>query len=232
MYKNFKFTHNLNKLILIIDKGSAIMLEKKQYWITLLVAAIAFFILFIATYFIVMGRNKVVTPMAGQVLEEKNIAKTLSNDKLQIAKILPSTEILLYLQTDNKEKIESVTLNATSLLGLTKDELQERFKDFSIETFNEDEVKLFKTVDLEPEVLNQTSQVKSYALGIEGDGICIKERASGVVVGHVARKATDFSSYLYSLLLKESIVITTAQKEALLKDASVLQKILQDYVGE
>ena len=55
---------------------------------------------------------------------------------------------------------------------------------------------------------------------------------TGVVVGHIARKATDFSSYLYSLLLKESITITTMQKEALLKDASVLQRILQDYVGE
>ena len=232
MYKNFKFKHNLNKLSLIIDKGSVIMLEKKQYWITLLVAAIAFFILFIATYFIVMGKNKVVIPMVGQVLEEKNSPRLVVNNSLQAQKILPSTEILLYLQNNNKEKLETVTLNATSLLGLTKDELQERFKDFSIETFSEEEVKLFKTVASDSEGLEQLGEVKNYALSIEDDEVCIKEVASGRVVGHVARKATDFSSYLYSLLLKESIIITSAQKEALLKDASVLQKILQDYVGE
>lgn len=232
MYKNFKFKHNLNKLLLITDKGSAIMLERKQYWITLLVAAIAFFILFIATYFIVMERNKVVVPMAGQVVEEKNTPKLVADEQLQVEKILPSTEILLYLQTSNEEKLEGVTLNATSLLGLTKDELQDRFKDFSIETFSEEEVRLFKTIALESQVLAQSGEIKNYALGIEGDEVCIKEVASGRVVGHVARKATNFSSYLYSLLLKESIVITSVQKDALLKDASVLQKILQDYVGE
>ncbi|ADZ83622.1 hypothetical protein QTL86_08160 [Cellulosilyticum sp. ST5] len=209
------------------------MLEKKQYWITLLVAAIAFFILFIAAYFIVMGRNKVVAPMAGQVvLEQQNVSKTLSSNQLQITRILPSTKILLCLQTNDQEKMESVTLNATSLLGLTEQELKERFKDCSIETFNEDEVKLLKTADLDSLAFKQTSEARSYALGVEGDEICIKEVVTGVVVGHIARKATDFSSYLYSLLLKESITITTMQKEALLKDASVLQRILQDYVGE
>ena len=231
MYKNLKFKHNLNKFIFITDKGSAMMLEKKQYWMTLLLAAVAFFILFIATYFISANGSKAATLMAGQVTEAKITSTLTADQQLQITKIVPSTKILLCLENDAKEDIESVTLNANSLLGLTEEELQARFKEYSVETFSEDEVKLVKTVDRD-ELAVEVNAVKNYALGIEGEELCIKEVGTGTIVGHIARKATDFSSYLYSLFLKESITITEVQKESLLKDPSVLQRILQDYVGE
>ena len=108
MYKNLKFKHNLNKFIFITDKGSAMMLEKKQYWMTLLLAAVAFFILFIATYFISANGSKAATPMAGQVTEAKITSTLTAEQQLQITKILPSTKILLWLENDAKEDIERV----------------------------------------------------------------------------------------------------------------------------
>ncbi len=207
------------------------MLEKKQYWMTLLIATITFLILFIATYFISMNGSKVVTPMVGQVVQLNTSSMEMTKEYIQIAKILPSTKISLCLKDEDKQTIESVIINADSLLGLTEEELQERFKDYSIETFNEEEVMLSRTIQM-AEVMTQTNAVRSYTLGIDGEKVCIREVGTGNIVGHVARRATDFSSYIYSLLLKGTITITEVQKETLLNDPSVLQKILQDYVGE
>ena len=207
------------------------MLEKKQYWMTLLIATVTFLILFIATYFISMNGSKVVTPMVGQVVQLNTSSMEMTKEYFQIAKILPSTKISLCLKDQDKQTIESVIINADSLLGLTEEELQERFKDYSIETFNEEEVMLSRTIQM-AEVMTQTNAVRSYTLGIDGEKVCIREVGTGNIVGHVARRATDFSSYIYSLLLKGTITITEVQKETLLNDPSVLQKILQDYVGE
>ena len=207
------------------------MLEKKQYWMTLLIATITFLILFIATYFISMNGSKVVTPMVGQVVQLNTSSMEMTKERFQIAKILPSTKISLCLKDEDKQTIESIIINADSLLGLTEEEIQERFKDYSIETFNEEEVMLSRTIQM-AEVMTQTNAVRSYTLGIDGEKVCIREVGTGNIVGHVARRATDFSSYIYSLLLKGTITITEVQKETLLNDPSVLQKILQDYVGE
>ena len=207
------------------------MLEKKQYWMTLLIATVTFLILFIATYFISMNGSKVVTPMVGQVVQLNTSSMEMTKEYFQIAKILPSTKISLCLKDQDKQTVESVIINADSLLGLTEEELQERFKDYCIETFNEEEVMLSRTIQM-AEVMTQTNAVRSYTLGIDGEKVCIREVGTGNIVGHVARRATDFSSYIYSLLLKGTITITEVQKETLLNDPSVLQKILQDYVSE
>lgn len=207
------------------------MLEKKQYWMTLLLAIVTFLILFITTYFISVNGSKVVAPMVGQVAQLSASEMEIPKEQFQIAKILPSTKVSLCLKDEDKETIESVIINADSLLGLTEEELQERFKDYRIEMFNEEEVKLSRMIQV-AEVMTQTNAVRSYALGIDGEKVCIREVGTGNIVGHVARRATDFSSYIYSLFLKGTITITEVQKETLLKDPSVLQKILQDYVGE
>lgn len=143
--------------------------------------------------------------------------------------ILPQTKIILKNQDVKQKSVTETKIDAKSLLGLTKEEVAQQFKDYTIETFNEKEVTLVKNV--QEEVQTQGDQA-IYVLGVEDQNVCIKEKNSAKRPVKIDYEVSHFSKYVYSLLLNEEIEITSAQKEALLLSPSALQKILQGYVGE
>ena len=208
------------------------MLGKKQYVLTLLSSVLVFFCLFALAYgYISETSNPVTTPMVVDLVEE---LESFGTSQEAEARILPSTRITVRLQDDQAGVIEEAHLEAASLLGLTEETLMDRFKDYELETFDEEEVRLTKVVSgmATNEVVEVAVTLKNYVLGVDGDYVCIKEEGHTEPLTRIERKATDFSSRMYSLLLKESIHISEAQKDALIQDASLLPKIMQDYSGE
>ncbi len=210
------------------------MLGKRQYWITLLVAVAIFFILFATTYFYSTNSPTVKTQVAKTVPLKQDIDVTSDFNKPKQVCILPSTSIILRTLNQKNELLDTVQLNAVSLLGFTEDDFKAKFKDYSVETFSEDRVTLVRNIEVLPEQ-ELKEEIKGegiYILGIEEDEVCIKLKGNQNALIRLGRKATDFSSYIYSLLLKENITLTTAQKEMLSKNPKALEKVLQDYIGE
>ncbi len=207
------------------------MLNKKQYWYTLLVAVVVFFSVFIITYFYMEGHAWHIesgesTQMTQTTQTETSQGASDSSDEVAI---LPHTRVTLRMQDTRTHQQSQTRLESRSLLGLTKDQLQEQFKDYMIETFNEKEVTLVKNYHSEVEAYDEEV---TYVLGVEGNYVCIKEKDTNKRPVKIDYEINHFSKYIYSLLLNEEIVITSAQKEALLLNPSTLQKILQGYAGE
>lgn len=202
------------------------MLSKKQYGLTLLVAVVVFFMMLALTSWYFSrpnwtGRSRQVdTKMQTEIIEEKELPKEVT--------ILPQTRITLKIEDRTTHKEVKTNIDADSLLGLSKEELAERFDDYTIEVFSEKEVCLTKSIASEEITMPNTV----YVLGILGDNICIKEKDSTARPVKIDYGVKHLSSYIYSMILNEEIEITKEQKEALLLNPNSLQKILQDYVGE
>lgn len=201
------------------------MLSKKQYWYTLITAIVIFFVIFLISYFYTMGH-------VWQAEPKDEVAASREESQLPTPSevtILPQTKITLKAEDVRTHKQSEARIDSSSLMGLTEEELQEEFKDYTIETFNEKEVTLVK---------NYSSEVPSeddsaiYVLGVDGNYVCIKEKGTTKRPVKVDYEINHLSKYVYSLLLNEEIVITSAQKEALMLNPNTIQKILQGYVGE
>ena len=203
------------------------MLNKKQYVYTLLIAIIIFFVLFIVTYQYTKNHSWVKpSETQGSMSQMRESMATLPiEEKL---KILPQTRIVLKTRDLRTRKEDETQVEANTLLGFTEEALQEQFKDYTIEAFNEKEVSLVKQFRSETDEGKQAT----YVLGVEGNYVCIKEKDSMKRPVKIDYEIHHFSKYIYSLLLNEEIVITSTQKEALLLNPSTLQKILQGYTGE
>lgn len=201
------------------------MLSKKQYWYTLLVAISVFFVVFLITYFYTKEHA---WHIESQTETQSAQVDSMWSDVEEEITILPQTKVTLKLEDTRTHKQSETRLESKSLLGVTEKELQEQFKDYTIETFNEKEVTLVKNYSSEAV---QKEDV-TYVLGVQDNYVCIKEKDTGKRPVKIDYEINHLSKYIYSLLLNEEIVITTAQKEALLLNPSTLQKILQGYVGE
>lgn len=198
------------------------MLTKKQYVVTLGIAVLLFFICFIVTYRYYSHQGSL--GQQANTLQKVDIAQ-VQEEEITIA---PHTKITLKVQDTTTNKEHKTNIDAKSLLGLTEEEVAERFEDYTVEAFSEKEVLLKK------EIASQalTAQTATYVLGVLGDYVCIKEKDSTKRPIQIDYPVRQLSGYMYSMLLNEEIVITNKQKEALLVSPTGLQRILQDYVGE
>lgn len=204
------------------------MLSKKQYLYTLIIAIVIFFVFFAITYYYTK-ENSWVTPSETQDIQSQvgALVSDIPADERVI--ILPQTKITLKTKDTTTHKQDQTKVDASTLLGLTEEDLQEQFKEYTIEAFNEKEVTLVKNFSSDASaVIDETT----YVLGVEGNHVCIKEKDTMKRPVKIDYEINHFSKYIYSLLLNEEIVITSAQKEALLLNPSTLQKILQGYTSE
>lgn len=204
------------------------MLSKKQYWYTLLIAIIVFFVIFTITYLYTKEHSWHIGGQDGMQTTQLEDALPITDIREEIA-ILPQTQITLKIKDMRTQKQSQMRLESKSLLGLTESELQEQFKAYTIETFNEKEVILVRNYSSEVSKVEDTT---IYVLGVDDKYVCIKEKYTNNRPVKIDYEINHFSKYIYSLLLNEEIVITSAQKEALLLNPSTLQKILQGYVAE
>lgn len=201
------------------------MLNKKEYGMTLLIASTVFFIMLAITAGYYAQQTGTSYQQASFHRETERPVITQHPEEVVI---LPNTKITLKIEDLTTHKELRTTVDAVSLLGLNKEELAQRFDDYSVETFNEKEVCLTKAIESE-----QLPEEKvTYVLAVLEDRVCIKQKDRDVRPIRIDYDVYHLSSYVYSLLLNEEIEITKEQKEALLLNPSVLQKILQSYVGE
>lgn len=203
------------------------MLSRKQYLYTLLAAIIAFGVAFVIAYFY-MKENSWQVETKNQTASISTKEVTATGNKEEVC-ILPQTKVILKNQNMKNKSISETKLDARTLLGLNQEEVEKRFEEYTIETFNEKEVTLVKNI--EQPITEQEEEVV-YVLGVENQYVCIKEKGTSKRPVKIDYEVTHFSKYIYSLLLNEEIEITSAQKEALLLNPSALQRILQGYVGE
>lgn len=208
-----------------MEEKVRVMLTKKQYGWTLLIAVVVFIVAFIWTYHI--NSQKETIPQASSRSLQQSTLEEPSKPLSEVT-VAPYTKVWLKIQDHTTHKVDKENVDASSLLGLNRQEVAQRFADYVIETFNEREVCLKK------EVTSQLQQPKetTYILGISDDYVCIKEKDTTKRPIKIDYAAKRLSGYTYSILLNEEIEITNKQKEALLLNPSGLQKILQDYVGE
>ena len=205
------------------------MLSKRQYFYTLLAAVIVFAVVFLVTYFY----NKA-NGWQGQVADESVVLSEVESvekwkDEIYI---LPQTKFILKNQDIKSKSLSETKIDAKSLLGLTKEEVEDRFKYYTIDTFNEKELTLVKSIQEQPTDTHVKVEKPVYVLGVDDHYVCIKEKDTTKRPVKIDYEISHFSKYIYSLLLNEEIEITSAQKEALLLNPSTLQRILQGYVGE
>ena len=205
------------------------MLSKKHYIYTLVIAIVFFCVVFIGCYVYMKNHS-------WHIGEEDN-TELLSNvpftemvPKKEIC-ILPQTRITLKNECKNQKFSNETRISTFGLLGLTQEELEKRFEDYTVETFNEKQVILVKQVEQLPNAKIKHEE-KTYVLGVEGQYVCIKEKDSNNRPVKMDYEVSHFSKYVYSLLLNEEIEITRAQKETLLLKPSRLQSILQGYMDE
>lgn len=202
------------------------MLKKNEYWFSLLIGAITFFILFTAMYFYVTSTQEIPKPMvtlpASQY--EKSV-DVLGESNVGEISILPTTKIFLTVIDDQDKMIDQIQIDSMSLLGLTEEEIKIRFEGYEVQSFSDKQVMLIQKVESIPVSQN-------YVLGVSGESVCIiGEEDAGDII-KLPLSVMDFSSATYSMLLKKQIHITASQKEALLKDTNEIQKILQAYARE
>ena len=213
------------------------MLRKKQYIRTLLAGSIIFFVIFVATY-LYTSQNGIITSYDYREKEVPTQSKLPISVQMeeQIERIQLDTKITLLIRDELKGIIETLPIESTSLMGMSRMDIESLFKDYTVTAFNEDEVRLEKKLETLEEIQETVavSAVKEpyYVLGVQNDYICIKSTDGSQKVITIDRKATDLSRKMYSLLLKEQIKISELQKETLLHNAGEVQKILQDYAIE
>lgn len=204
------------------------MLSKKQYLYTLMIAIIIFFVFFAMTYYYTKEHTWTKPSEMQDTLGQVSglVSNALIEEKVTI---VPQTQITLKTHDIRTHKQDQTKLDPNTLLGITEEALQEQFKEYTIEAFNEKEVTLVKRFSSE---ISPVVDEVVYVLGVDGNYVCIKEKDSMKRPVKIDYQIHHFSKYVYSLLLNEEIVITSAQKEALLLNPSTLQKILQGYTSE
>lgn len=202
------------------------MLSKKEYKYTLLAAITIFFVMLLTTsfYFGQKGDRDSSVEVEGLIQEQPTLQVARNKEVV----IMPQTKITIKLKDLTTKKEEKTILDPTALLGFNQQQIKEQFDDYTIETFSEKEVCLSRDIT-STSIANKD---ETYVLGVEGDEVCIKDKALESRPVKIDYKINHLSSYIYSILLNEEIEITKEQKEALLLNPSTLQKILQDYVGE
>jgi len=203
------------------------MLKKRHYYLTLGIGVLAFFIVFVITYYFV----KMTTTPPQQVPQmimtrnEKSIDAIAYNQPKPEVTIQPNTHITLSLVDQDDTMLDSKELDPLSLLGVNQTTLKQKFAGYQVDTFNEQNVLMKK-------VLTNANQSLDYVLGIQDDYVCIVEEGPSKQYIKLNIPATQFSTQTYSLLLKEQIKITTVQKDKLLLDSTYIETILQSYQEE
>ncbi len=213
------------------------MLNKKQYLITLGSAVATFIVVFVVAYFISVttNANEFSTEINDKLIKEKQLAeaqsKILRVEEMRKENpiILPNTKVTLELKDESSNITETIQLETKTLLGSTKDIIQDRFSECTVETFCEDEVVLVRTLENNKTIDKDDT---AYVIAVEDSHICIKEQTTGMVCGYISKTIDDLSSYWYSEFLREQIIVSEEQKDRLLIDPSFLQVILQDYDSE
>ena len=201
------------------------MFSIKQYIFTLIVAVVAFGAVFAWAYV------KTTEKVAPDTTQTKKVTLAETPDEIlaspSVPTILPHTKITLITEDMRTHKRNEAKISPSTLLGLTQEEVADEFSDYTVEAFNEKEVRLIKNYESE-EIADLHN--KKYILGVDGNNVCIKDAETDTCPVKVDYEVTHLSKYIYSMLLSEEIEITNAQKEALLLNPNTIQKILQGYM--
>lgn len=209
------------------------MLSKKQYYGMLVVSIIVFVVVFTATYLYthytsdenIRQPKKVVSKQSVDTLQHVEMTPSIQatpNENETIV-INPSTKIVVDFMNEQDELIKSEALESSALLGYTREDLEDHFKDYTIREFTD------KKVVLEKHIEGQATQ-SHYKIGCQGDGVGVVEidgtQRQFIPIGI---SLEDFSVQTGELLKSEILEITTNQKQMLEKDPYYIEQILQSY---
>ncbi len=212
------------------------MFKRNQYIQLLLIGVGVFIFSFFIAYFIL--RN--LTPAPGELVFKKTGQEVVEVDtqgvkvqeenegqgeRTQVRRIQPTTTIQLLIANQEGKLIEEYTLDPLTLMSYDERILKQRFNPCELLAFSEEKVILRKTVD-------RPLQEPSYTLGVQEGMLCIIERGDKEQRINLGVDARQFSRQTYSALLKESMGITSQEKEKLLKNATYIETILQSYEEE
>lgn len=203
------------------------MFKKKYYLSALFIGILIFFILFAASYYYISaGSNLSQQSNHTKVTQHEKSVDVLANEvPLSEEVIGPDTRVHLLIVDKMNYTVEDKEMDALSLAGNTKEDIKDKFKDYEVAAFSKDEVMLKKTL------ADETNQL-GYTLGIEDSNVCIIEEGNPKRFTTLNIPASNFSRNTYSMLLKEQIKISAAQKNELLSDPNYIERILQSYEEE
>lgn len=197
------------------------MPNKKQYIITLGAAVLIFFTLFIISYSYAYQKNlknPIVVPdemeieAASQVEE---VAETIE-DVIGI-----DTHIVVKLIDKNKGRISESEIDPLSLLGLNKEEIEKRFKEYRLQKFSTEEVVLNKLIETAPKEV-------AYKLGIKDSVIGVIEEETEQFTS-LGLPVKTFSKGMMMLIINQTIEINATEKEKLEQNPYYIEQILQSY---
>lgn len=207
------------------------MLKRKQYWISLGIAVLVFFIAFLVAYlyFLYTGSSVQEDKVAKVTAYEQSIVGLKEEEPM--VKITPYTKVILTLLDEMGKTVETASIEVGSVIGLDEEELKERFIGYDITRFNEKEVLLSKKINTTAVSINERDEDESkrYVLGISGEYICIAEEVSQEVIAILDLRAVEFSSQTYSQLLSRSVHLTSVECETLIEHPEQIFIILQAY---
>lgn len=203
------------------------MLKRKQYLLTLFIGIVLFFVLFLTTYYYMVGQAKTSEVSKGKAIDKDEqsvdvIATAVFEEELTVQ---PDTDIRLVVVDEADRTIENKKIDPLILVGFNQSDLEKKFEGYEIMVFDE------KNVTLKKMIVHEDKPVE-YTLGIEDDFVCIVEKGDSKTSIKLDLLAHYFSRNTYSLLLKQQIPISAAQKEELLKNPYYIDKILQSYEEE
>ncbi|WP_305768263.1 hypothetical protein [Candidatus Epulonipiscium viviparus] len=132
--------------------------------------------------------------------------------------VLPTTKVEQIAVDQNGEVVSTNELNAYSVMGLTKEELEVLYESYDVVEFSDDKVVLEKNVTVEP-------QEVTYYLGIMDNeiGICLENGFQ-----KLGLQAKDFSSYENTLLAHEVIAVSEVDKLKLEDNPFYIERLLQN----
>ncbi|MDF2612755.1 MAG: hypothetical protein K0S71_541 [Clostridia bacterium] len=203
------------------------MLKKKQYFLTLLIGVMLFFILFIISYYYMRNSAMIPETTTDNVISrsEKSVDVLANTKSTEEETVQIDTHIHLLVVDKNNNTIDDKNIDPLTLLGLSQIDIQDKFQEYELVTFNEREIALKK-------VLAPENMQVQYRLGIQDDVLCIVENGETKQYTKLNVLATHFSRQIYSLLLKEQIQISAVQKDELLNNPAYIEKILQSCEEE
>ncbi|MHC1750150.1 MAG: hypothetical protein AB9856_17925 [Cellulosilyticaceae bacterium] len=209
------------------------MLSKKQYYNMLLASIVVFILVFMGAYLYTQYASKENVKQTKRVIQKQSV-DTLQNIEAtpsvkgtatpnHVITINPATKIVVDLVNSRDELVKTDFLESATLLGYTREDLDQHFKGYEIKEFTDRKLVLEKRIE------DQT-KVSQYKMGCQGDGV-------GIVVLEGTEKKfipigitlDDFSVQTGQLLKSEALEITTMQKQMLEKDPYYIEQILQSY---
>ncbi|OON95227.1 MAG: hypothetical protein ATN36_09035 [Epulopiscium sp. Nele67-Bin005] len=205
------------------------MLTQKQY-LSLLVVAIGIFgALFFATYLYTTDgflfntksgfeiEDVFETPINSSVTGDSSIQ--VVEEKPQKVTILPTTLIELIVRDQDGNLVTQEIVDPYSLMGLSEEEVASLFSNYNLIKFDSDNVILEGETYIEPE------RVKYY-LGVRNDeiGIILEDE----IFQEIGIQASEFSSYINTLLKFELISVDYEQKALLERNPYYIESILQN----